>query len=133
LSIEIYIQGFSDGEPSGIPEAQVLDSFSISEGPDEDGLYALDFGPGMDCHLSMTLEDGAAVAVTILRPVTADQLWVAVFDLLTKANYIAYASEPRAVVASAAVLEELPPDMFESFEDIAVVASAAELVKALFD
>jgi hypothetical protein len=133
LSIELYIQGFSDGVPSGIPEGQVLDIFSISEGPDEYGLYALDFGPGIDCHLSMTLEDGAAVAVTILRPVTADQLWVAVFDLLTKANYIAYASEPRAVVASEAVLHELPPDMVESFEDIAVVASAAELVKALFD
>jgi hypothetical protein len=133
LSIELFIQGFSDGEPSGISEAQVLGVFSVSEGPDDEGLYALDFGPGMDCQLSIDLEDGAAVAATIFRPVTADQLWVAVFDLLTRANYIAYTSEGRAAVASALVLRELPPDMVESFEDIPVIASAAELVEALFD
>jgi hypothetical protein len=133
LSIELYIQGFSDGEPSGIPAAQVLSAFSISEGPDDDGLYSLDFGPGMDCKLSTDLENGTAVAVTIFRPVTADQLWAAVFDLMTRANYIAYTSEGRAAVASAAVLGELPPDMVESFDEIAEIASAAELVEALFD
>jgi hypothetical protein len=133
LSIELYIQGFSNGEPSGIPGEQLLGMFSISEGSDQDGLYPLEFGSGMGCQLSIDLEDGAAVALTIFRPVTADRLWAALFELLTKAPYIAYTSEGRAAVASAAVLQELPPDMVESFEDIAEIASAAELVEALFD
>lgn len=133
MSIELYLQGFSDGEPSGIPEAAVRTIFSISSDQDEDGRFLLDFGPGMDCELIINIEAGVAVAVTIFRPVTAVQLWTSVFELMSRGNYVAYTSEGRAAVATAAVRQEMPPEMVESFADIAEVASAAELVGVLFE
>ena len=127
MSTEIYIQGFSPDGETGLRAADVLARFPTQEEPDEYGFYRVAYDEVNTFDVSLTIADGQAIAVTILRPCDHDSLWAALYDLLKDAPYIAYMPGTRAVTCTPGIEANMPNGMADALGVPQLVGSPKEI------
>ena len=116
MSFEIYISCFRDGEPSTFPRAlaeKIFGSYTTSK--KDDPSWVLTFPDGDKSELNLGPEpqiDGFMVN----RPTGSPELWNGIIEILKRTSSVLYwpGEATACVVADAAVIPHLPPDMVES-------------------
>ncbi len=99
MSIEIYVQGFSGGQPDGIGTREVLAAFGTALVPGPGDRYRLVYDAENDCEVAVTEEAGRAMSLCLFRPCDHPGLWQSLFALLTQGPYVLYAPGGEAPVA----------------------------------
>lgn len=134
MSIEYYIQGFREGEASGVGEADILGCFKLSKRDTLDGQYHLQYTKNVDCHLSLTTQEGCITAICIHRPVNHPSLYESIFRVLSFQGYILFAPSGNGPVAvDKRIVPHLPVDLIENLGEVIFVQSDTEILPALFD
>ena len=128
MSTELYLQGYSGSGADGLEVADVLKLFRVENEPDAFGFIRLAYDANNWCDLSITEENGRAVAIIISRPVEHQQLWTDVFAVLTRGPYVAFMPDsPAPVVVNADVEDHMPAGMRDALGTPIQVSTAIEL------
>jgi hypothetical protein len=132
VSFDIYVQWFRDGASDGVPEERIRESFGDALKVEDDMGWRLSYGHDMtsDIYLSRR-DDGAVEGITVSRPVVASELWQALFDLLGMQSAVFFFPDGGLFVRSEGAGEHLPPSMLEALGPPTLVASAADLIRAV--
>lgn len=132
MSVEIYVHGFSQGEPAGLPVAEILDILKPTGALDEFGFYPLHYDSENNCDFTFSEDSGTAVAITVFRPCFELKLYDALFKVLASGPYVTFAPGSPPVAADSKVASELPVEMIGNLGTVVEVGSGAELRDALF-
>ena len=96
MGIEFYVQGYRDGQPSGLDAERVRAIFGVS-GPGP--VYPLAYDATHRCDLSLGSRNGPETSFAILKPCDHPALWQALFAVLSEGPYVLFAPDCTAPVA----------------------------------
>ena len=111
--------------------ADVLRVFAADSKPDNFGFYRVPCQLG-ECELSMTIENGVATGVTILRPCAGTDLLERLLNLLRTGPYVAFAPGSKLVAVDGRAAQYMPAEMREAIGPVCVVSNTEQLSDALF-
>ena len=133
MGIEYYIQGYRNGEATGINLKPILDAFGKKEGDHTDGLYRLFYDEANDCNFQVTVENGIVTSICIFRPCAHQRLYRSIFDVLRAGPYVLYAPGSEApVIAYPDISDNLPDGMIDALGEPVIVHCADDIPSALF-
>ncbi len=114
MSVEIYVHGFSEGQPGGLTLEDVTRQFGSDVKPD-DGLIRLQYDDRNSCELSLIEEHGTVTQLTVFRPCDHDRLYASLFELLRTGPYVAFTPGSQPIVVNESVIAAMPTEMIDSF------------------
>jgi hypothetical protein len=130
MSFDIYVSCFRAGKLTTFPRSIVEKAFSANA--DETGstcwtvLYP-DAGRGfvyIDAEPEIT-------NFSVNRPPSSPPFWEAILDILRQTPSVLYWPGDGCVIADAAVVEQMPPDMIKSLGAPTVVRTIAEILDCI--
>ncbi len=132
MSAALTLLGFNDGEPAGIAAPAFLACFGLADADPDADAHALRYGSQNACDLFLEMSADGVVAATVDRPSLAEAFWDGVVAALKAGPYAAFMSDqPILYVGQPEMTQALPSDMVEDFERVVLVASGAEMARAV--
>lgn len=133
MSTNLYIVGFRDGKPAGLPVVDALAAFGLSEADQKGGFYALSYDHLNLCDFSIGMQNNAITDICIFRPCEHNRLYSEVFSLLSSGPYVAFVPGGPLVVVRAEAGDHIPEDLRATFGPPVSVSSASALKAKLFE
>jgi hypothetical protein len=132
MSFDIYIGAFKGGEATTFDRSIVEDAFqSLIAFSNADGWQLMIPGWGVTGGFLYIDDTPQITDFAVNRPPFGPEFVEALFSVLRQTPTVLFwpgvGPHPRACVADASVIAELPPDMIESLGNPTVVSSGAEM------
>jgi hypothetical protein len=133
MSMEVYIQCFKDGAPSGVPRDKVRAAFGQFLTETEPRFWSVRYDDENGCDVAVdACEDDASLvySLCIERPCGDKRLWDALAAILKLGTVVLYfPGGASPLVAVESVVGHLPPDMVESLGTPVCIQTGDEIVR----
>ncbi|ANW33781.1 hypothetical protein [Ketogulonicigenium vulgare] len=131
MGSQLFVAGFHRGKAAGLPVADALAVFGLTEADESKGAYLLPCDVTLE--MSTWIEDNCLTTLCIDRPTDNDRLYSEIFLLLSKGPYVAFVPDGPLATAQLEVKNHLPETMQEGFGPLVNVTSASALRSTLSD
>jgi hypothetical protein len=130
MSFDIFLSCFHLGNLAAFPRSIVEKAFSVDADETKSTCWTVNYpdgGSGFD-YIDEEVE---ITNFAVNRPPISPAFWEAMLDILRQTPSVLYWPGDGCVVADAAVIEQLPPDLIESLGTPTVVSTGAEILACI--
>ncbi len=134
MSFEVYLQSFSEHEPSGMSRSSIREVFAPFIVDDADPNYLkIEYDAMNSCWLHLTPLNGSSDCIhsmSIQRPCGDSRLWESVLRLMNLGNLVFYfPGDSPPLVTDESVAGHLPPDMIDTLGQPVCVESHDQILE----